>query len=635
MTVPLRPAHIAFDVDGTPSAPEFGDVYHPRAGALGQARHVFLAGNGLPARWQGRRRFVVLETGFGLGNNFLATWDAWRQDARRCGTLFFVSVEKHPPTRADLLRAHADSALPTLAQALVEAWPPLTPDMHRLAFDDGRVQLQLVFADVADALRTLWLDADAVYLDGFTPQRNPAMWRHDSLQSLARLAASGASAATWSVAHEVRDALAAAGFVIERAPGFADKRTMTRARFAPVHVPQPAAARRRPAPADDAVVLGAGLAGAACARALAAQGLRVTLIDRHPVPATEASGNPAGLFHGTVHADDGPHTRFNRAAALHAERQYRPLIESGRVPGRIDGLLRLESRLASHDKMRALLGTLGLPPSYVQALAPAEAAALAGVPVVEPAWFYPGGGWLAPAALVRGWLDDERITLAPPAQLQRLQRHGDCWRLLDAQGHPVAESPLVVLANGNGLESLLDGHAWPVEAQRGQLTLVAAGTPGLRAPHLPIAGGGYVLGLPQGDVLCGASSHVGDTDPALRPADQQDNLARLARLTGSRVPATALLGGRVAWRCVAEDRLPLVGAVPQPGTQHTQPRRIERLPGLFVCAGLASRGITWAPLLGELLAAWATGAPSPLAQALVDALDPARFVARAARRSAP
>ena len=80
-TEPIVPARIDWSDAAAPFAPDFDDVYHPRDGALAQARHVFLGGNGLPQRWRGRERFVVLETGFGLGNNFLATWAAWRDDA--------------------------------------------------------------------------------------------------------------------------------------------------------------------------------------------------------------------------------------------------------------------------------------------------------------------------------------------------------------------------------------------------------------------------------------------------------------------------------------------------------------------------------------------------------------------------
>ena len=120
-TAPITPATIDFDSAGVPHAPHaplFGDCYHARAGALAQAEHVFLRGNGLPSRWAGRARFVVLETGFGFGHNFLATWAAWRRDAARCERLHFVSVEKHPPLREDLVQAHARSAGADLAPAL-------------------------------------------------------------------------------------------------------------------------------------------------------------------------------------------------------------------------------------------------------------------------------------------------------------------------------------------------------------------------------------------------------------------------------------------------------------------------------------------------------------------------------------
>src|SRR6478752_1818484 len=95
---PIVPTEPQRNAAGVPSSLQYADVYHPAAGALAQARHVFLAGNGLPARWHGRERFVVLETGFGLGNNFLATWEAWRRERPACARLHFLSIERHPLT---------------------------------------------------------------------------------------------------------------------------------------------------------------------------------------------------------------------------------------------------------------------------------------------------------------------------------------------------------------------------------------------------------------------------------------------------------------------------------------------------------------------------------------------------------
>src|SRR3954466_2321651 len=105
MRGPLIPARVAFH-DGIPYSESFGDVYHSADGGPAQARHVFLAGNGLPERWRGRRRFVILETGFGLGLNFLVTLQAWRRDPQRCERLHFVSVEKHPFALSDLHLLH-------------------------------------------------------------------------------------------------------------------------------------------------------------------------------------------------------------------------------------------------------------------------------------------------------------------------------------------------------------------------------------------------------------------------------------------------------------------------------------------------------------------------------------------------
>ena len=267
--------------DGTPFSVRYGDVYYAAAGGPAQARHVFLAGNDLPARWQGRERFVILETGFGLGLNFLATWQAWRADPRACRELCFISLEKHPFAAADLAAAHAAwPEFASLAGMLQAQWPPLQPGEHRVvleglpaaqgqeaAGDAGkregtemrgmpdvpemspspevqaaqnmpavrRVELRLLFGDAAALLPALTLApdeaVDAFFLDGFSPAKNPDLWSPALCRALARLAKPGATLATWSVAGSVRRALSEAGFMVEKRPGFADKRQMLVGRF--------------------------------------------------------------------------------------------------------------------------------------------------------------------------------------------------------------------------------------------------------------------------------------------------------------------------------------------------------------------------------------------------------------------
>ena len=238
--MPFNPARLTFAADGTPFSPDYDDVYHSAAGAHAQAKHVFLAGNGLPDRWAGCAQFVIVETGFGLGLNFLATWLAWRDDPQRCRTLHFISLEKHPLAAADLARVHvAWPELATLADELGRSWPALEAGAHELEFDGGRVRLTLHFGDAVTLLPTLAARADAFYLDGFSPAKNPELWSPALCSALARLAVSGATLATWSVAGSVRRALAAAGFEVTRRPGFAGKRQMLIGRFAPADSTEP------------------------------------------------------------------------------------------------------------------------------------------------------------------------------------------------------------------------------------------------------------------------------------------------------------------------------------------------------------------------------------------------------------
>lgn len=617
MTLAVQPAEVDFSDPGAPAAPAYGDVYHSRAGALPQARHVFLGGNGLPGRWQGRERFVVLETGFGLGNNFLATWDAWRQDPARCGRLVFVSVEKHPLRREDLARAHAQGALPELATQLIERWPPLTAGLHTLGFEGGRVELLLGLGDARALLRELVLQADALYLDGFAPLRNPELWDEWLLKSLARHAVPGTTAATWSINRPMRRALASLGFEVGLAPGFASKPEMTVARFAPRHLPQRPAGREAIAPgARRAVIVGAGLGGAACALALSREGVACTVIDALAAPAQASSGNPAGLFHGTVNPDDGPHARFNRAAALATQAL---LAELG-LPHQ-QGLLRLETRLAL-DAMQGV-------PGYVQALSAEAASARAGASLTHPAWFYPGGGAIDPGAYTRAMLAASGATLRLGTAVAALREAADGWQLLGPDGRVVDAAPLVVLAGGHGQLPLLGDLADDLVVQRGQLSHLANAP---WCPDLPIAGEGYAIADGLGGLWCGATTQDGDLDLALREADQADNLARYARLAGLDEAPRGALAGRVGWRLIAPDRLPLIGGLAADGAPSEQLRLQPRRPGLVLCTAFASRGITWAALAGRLTAALALGSPRPLEADLLDAVDPVRLALRRRRR---
>lgn len=231
--------------DGSPHSPRFNDRYRSRTGGLAQALSVFLAGCGLPQRWRGKDQFTLLETGFGLGLNFLATWAAWEADPQRCDFLHFVSVEAFPAAAADIVRnsqwpsvpgvadAVLSARLPVLARELGQAWQNLSPGLHRWCFADGRVQLTLAIGEVQPMLKSLDCVADAVYLDGFSPALNPEMWSLATLQHVARHCRAGTTLASYSVALTVREDLKRLGFVVKKCPGLPPKRHRLQATYAP------------------------------------------------------------------------------------------------------------------------------------------------------------------------------------------------------------------------------------------------------------------------------------------------------------------------------------------------------------------------------------------------------------------
>ena len=328
--------------------------------------------------------------------------------------------------------------------------------------------------------------------------------------------------------------------------------------------------------------------------------------------------------------------RWHRAAAMRAAQILRPLLANGSITGRLDGLLRLENALAL-PAMQRMLSTRGLPADYVQALDTADAAERAGADLSLPAWYYPAAGWVDPRTVVRAWLAHDGIEVRRSTAVEHIDRTtSDGWRLLEADRRYLIEVDHVVLANAHDAPRLAVASHWPLQSSRGQLTQLSGALPGSPSLSLPIAGAGYAIPLAQGDLLCGATVDADDLDPETRASDHARNLASLAELIGHCVDTDPVhLSGRVAWRLSTRDRLPLVGGLPDLNSarrlRQDQPRHIARLAGFHVLAALGSRGIAQSGLGGEILASWITGAPLPVGGTLLDAIDVARFDARARR----
>ena len=572
---------------------------------MAESQHVFIDGNNLGRRWKDGSGITIVETGFGCGLNFLLTWNALRESGARC-RLDFVSVEKHP--------FHLDELAPVLRQwpqlsdlgrSLLAAYPPLIGGFHRLHFDEGRVTLTLLFGEAEQMLAELDARADAFFLDGFAPSRNPDMWSPALFRQIARLAVPGSTVASYSVAGVVRRGLEEAGFVVEKRTGFARKREM-------LFAMRPGTEPSKPVPGK-VMIVGAGIAGTSCAFALARRGIGVVLVDRKNAVAKAASGNPAAVVRPFVTLDEGVRSRFGMAAFGNAVRLYREARLRTGFSWNESGVLQLARDPAHLDRLVRAVELNAYPPELVRLVDARQATELCGVAVKEQGLWFPAAGFIdgeslckalhqlaAPLGEFRGGLEVEQVLVDDAGFV----------RMVQAEARTIDRGDMAILANGVGARLFMpDGAPW-LRSARGQVSALEPPEPRLRSP---VCRDGYVTPQMQQHNYAGATFDQSRFDSSVDEQDHRSNLQRVARI----LPAVfdhAGVDATTGWagvRCVSRDRLPVVGEIGQ---------------NLFCCVALGSRGFGWAPILSEALAAHITGGPAPLERSVLDRLSPARFL---------
>jgi len=572
-------------------------------------------------RWNGREQFVILDTAFNFGEKFLVAWQAWRADKHRARQLHYLAFDAHPYEK-DALRAAHDNwpELKEMTDALRLDWPLAVPGMHRILLPERGISLTLIFGALEHYLPQIDATVDAFLFDaapgGSAAGKTIGTW-------FARLAQPQAVVA-FSTQMPMQEHLQEAGFV-----GAAGS---LRAEFQP----------RRPVlqatPSSDrsAIVIGAGVAGAAMCQRLCTRGWDVTLIEQHAGAAQGASGNLAGVFMPVLSRDDGPAARLSRAAFLFALRLWR---EIGGIGAAFDGAGNGVLQLARTGRSGAYPD---YPPEFARHLEADEIRrlmpALASGMAHAGAWLFERGGWAHPGGVCAALLAAcgahlRRIHQRTAAQLSWIDGR---WQVMDERGVPIAQAGHIIIANGIAGNQFAQSRELPLAAIRGQVTHVAADL--LPDLPMPICGDGYVIPA-RGEICCVGATYDTDTDTRLRAESQDENLARLLRLfpLSAAHMADLPLAGRVGLRCVSPDRLPLVGAMPDfVALQAMRGERLRDVPrhaGLHCLLAYASRGLTWAPLAAELLAAQLCGEPLSLERDLCATIDPARFALQALRRA--
>jgi len=607
----IEQACIDFNASGTPVARHFDDVYFSNEGGLDETYYVFLKGNGLPARWQQHphAHFVIAETGFGTGLNFLLSlqhFAAFRQQYIDAPLqhLYFLSCEKFPLTVQDL--SQALSHFPTLEQeasALLAQYPIAMAGCHRLTFPNWNCTLDLWFGDVADSLPA-WSGhtdgcVDAWYLDGFAPSKNPDMWQPALYDQMARLSRPYATVATFTAAGQVRRGLEAAGFAMKREKGFGRKREMLTGTVSRCALPSKASPC-----INEVAVIGAGIAAATLVDQLCRMGIRTRLYSAADNWADAASGNIQAGFYPQLHVEASPASLIQAASFMHARRYYLQLFHEGfSFEHDFCGVLQLGFNATQRERIDKLITSANWPHALAQGVSPLEASEIANVSLPYPALWLPLGGWLSPKSLI--------AALANRAQSTGLLTTEFSYRLNEWENAAhgvtchfdngvVRHHRHVIVAIGADAIDIPQLASLPLRVVRGQVEHIST-QPSLAPLRTVICHKGYLTPGHQGLHALGSTYNKGERDTRTRLEDSLSNVEMHKSVLEQSEWLTRINHdgqARASVRLAFPDHLPAIGAYDDNGVS--------------VLLGLGSRGFTTAPLMASLLLSELTHRPLPL-----------------------
>lgn len=638
------------------------DIYFSAENRMKQSRHVFIEGNDLINRWlklptDSTTFFNVAETGFGTGLNFLLTWQLWEQYAPQSASLHFISCEQHPLQLKDLIKNLSMwPALAEQAKQLIDNYPILTPGYHHLLFCNDRVCLTLMLGDALESFEQLLICGestlesnlrhtfiDAWYLDSFTPKKNQNMWSESLLRVIAMLSQEETTLAAHTVEDSVKSIISDVGFIVEQKKGLGQKHHMISASF---HKPTPCRVKTLHTPwhvsyplkhqikqqNKSAIIIGAGLAGSFTAYSLAKRGWQVTVIDELEAAGKGGSANQQAILFPKLSAYKSPLTQFMLSAFIYAAQVYKIMLNQLKL-GELNGSLLLAYNEKEKKAQQSLENWLLHYPELGELVDAQRASELAGISLKKTGLFIPLSGWINSPALCQALIRNDRISLLTNHRVESLAFESNQWIINNCV------APVLILANGPKVNSFKETQHLPVKAIRGQMTAIQSTTHSNQL-MIPICAEGHVLPEINGIHRLGATYESGSIAPEIYAYDDETNMIKLNQISDEGVWSQIVVDHWAGVRASTPDYLPLVGQMPKAdefvaqfsGLESNSKRWIAKAgpyhPGLYICAGFGSRGLTTIPLCAEWLAASINNEMSCIPRNLVQSLSPARFLRR-------
>lgn len=594
-------------------------------------------------------RYVVLDTEFGEGKRFLRFLTRWVAKKKSGSKLHYIAFSRDCIFPADL--DQSESPVQSCIDELRAQWPSGLSGLHRLELCAGRVVLTLCFGQAKFYLPRIRARVDWIFADVLLEkQPDEEAWMS---RAFARMATSGACLKLWISSNNALQSCAdafikkfeSAGFrgraikcgpqnrvewrgrfVISREPGFEPLKSSVKISSSSL--------------CERAVIIGGGLAGTSVGAALARRGWDVLVLEQCAGAAQRASGNLAAVISPMLSKDDSFASRLSRASFLQLLREIRSFNRSSPlVRWEQCGVIQLAADDAQEMAFLDVLKSRQYPADYVRYINADEVAEISGSPSASrSALFFPSAGWVNPPSLCEARLAVDGVRVRFGEQVCGLVQKGNDWQVFGEGSSLIAEASVVVLANGFEATNLKQSQHLHLKKVRGQVTHLHEAE--VKGGGKVICGDGYLTPSVDGICSLGATYDFGVEERSVLEECTLQNLNRFSKLMpGLPVPGfPAVAGGRVGFRSLTADRMPIIGRLADArlieprSTQWERVGDIPRLPGLFTCLGMGSRGVVWSGIAGEILASLIEGEPSPIEGDLLDAIDPARAILREARR---
>jgi len=606
----LKPTNLIWSKAGQHCTADCDNLFFQENSNITKAKSRFLISHDLENKFKKlpqKAIFQIAETRFGCGLNFLLTCQLWQKQNPKTTWLHFISFEKHPILKQDLILLYQNwPELSELSTLLLDQYPEPIAGFYKLDFPKHRISLYLTWGDITKTLPQIRATIDVWFENQSPPKKNPEQGQQ----------------------HIGKQDIKAQKQKKPKAPWY--------------HVPP----SKKEKDAQDAIVIGAGIAGCSTAYALLKRGWNVTIIDQNNAPGEATSGNIVGISYPRLSANKTPVSDFN-LQAFHYARQLASTLPHTDFTA--CGVLHLDLTPALANKHKNIAALYSVHQKAIHYLTPDSARKISGTELTTGGLFYAQGGALKPPYFCADLLNQypDYCQHYFKTKIDTIKKIGSLWHVFDHSHRLIKTAPILIIANNQLLKKCVYTNWLPLRFTKGQTSYLHS-TDESNSIKTVLCHKGYIAPAQNGKQVIGATfertNHIDHS--VVSDHDHQNNIRELnTYLPHLKIDKSHVYSGRVGYRATTPDRLPLIGPCPdyhwfqenyktlKHGNAFISYPKAQYHQGLYLSLGYSSHGMTTAPLAGEIIASLITNDPLPITQDLLQEILPQRFIIRDLKRA--